>query len=524
MTKTYDFCIIGGGHNGLTAAAYAARSGKKTIILEALPRIGGFCTTSNYAPDAPNVKISPHALDHVLVKVEPSIITELDLENYGLEYYEVDPFGGYVASDGTQVAFRRDVGATCRSIAEFSPNDAKNYRAFVERGQTLWSLMLPYMMGHPIRPTLSTIGKTLAAAWRGRKNLMGAGRIAMRSGAALIEETFEHPYMKAALANLGASAGLPLNAPASGLLCAVLALQHEHGVYRPKGGSGALPMALEKFVVAHNGEIRTNASVTRLRAEDDSVAVTIGDNETISAKKVIAAIEPRTFAEKIIGLECLPEKTKKELRGLRQNANNIAMGSISLVLNGRPKLAGRSNNDELLGASIYVAESFESVQAAVLSAQTGKLPDPLPVWMVTPSVLDDTLVPNDQEKHVIYGYLPVLPFKRTETMKSEGEYRQEIKGRALTALESIAPGITDQVDTAIVHTPADLEGWSYGNAYGPYHADLSFDQLGPWRPFPSFAGYKTPLKNVYHSGAGAHPLGTINGWSGRSAAKLALRH
>lgn len=521
MSVDYDFCIIGGGHNGLTAAAYVAQAGKSVILLEALPRLGGFCTTDSYVPGAPDARISPHALDHILVNVEPSIVTELGLKEHGLEYYEVDPFGGYVARDGTQLTLWRSVEETCRSIAAFSPRDAENYRLFVERGKTLWGMMIPYMMGHPSKPTLATIRKMAGAGWRGRKHMAGAARIALRSCSSFLDETFEHPYTKTMLANLGASAGLPLNAPASGLLCAVLALQHEHGVYRPIGGSGALPAALETCIRTHCGEVETDAPVRDLEVQSDAIAITFGEDRRIRAGKVIAAIEPRSFAEKIIGLENLPEKTRGELRGLRQNASNMAMGSVSIVLNGRPRLRGQRNDDALLGASIYVADGLKDVEAAVLSCQNGELPDPLPVWMVTPSVLDPSLVPEGSDRQVIYAFLPVLPFRRAEQGDPDA-YRDTIKTRALATLEGIAPGISAQVDAASVHTAADLEGWSYGNPYGAFHADISLDQMGPFRPFPSFAGYKTPLRNVYHAGAGAHPFGTINGWSGRSAARLAL--
>ena len=74
---------------------------------------------------------------------------------------------------------------------------------------------------------------------------------------------------------------------------------------------------------------------------------------------------------------------------------------------------------------------------------------------------------------------------------------------------------------AHAQSPDDLA--SHVHKGNIYHADNTMAQFGPWRPTPSLSGYRTPVDGLWHTGAGAHPIGTVNGWSGRTTARTILK-
>ncbi len=515
----YDVVVIGGGHNGLTAAAYLARAGRRVLLVEALDRLGGFCTTDAYIPDAPGFRFSPHAMDHVLMAVEPSVAHELELARFGLDYFSVDPFGGWVDCDGQRIFLWRDLDRTVASIAAISPPDAAAYRLLIEQGRVLWSVALPYLMDHPTRPSRRTLWTILRAAWRARGALLGVGRLAIQPAQTMVAERFEHPAIASLMLNLAASGGVPIDGAGSAILATVLALEHDHGVLRPRGGSGVLIDALAACVRHHGGEILLGTPVDRIATQDDAVSGVTIAGRLVTADAVLAAIDPVALATRLVGLDRLPKATGREIAGVGQYRANLAMGAIGARLAELPMLPGLQTTPAALGGTLYLGPSADGIANAVRQARGGAVPDELPVWLIVPSAVDVSLVPPGREQ-TAYLYLPVLPHRLGGA--DWAARRSDLRAAAFATVERHLPGFTALVVSSFVHTPDDLVGWSHGTTGGPYHVDLSLDQLGPWRPWPSFAGYRTPIRGLYHAGAGAHPLGTLNGWSGRSAARLLL--
>jgi beta-carotene ketolase (CrtO type) len=517
--ERYDVIVIGAGHNGLTAAAFLARAGRRVLVVEALERLGGFCTTDAYIPDAENFRFSPHAMDHVLMAVEPSVATELELVRFGLDYFEIDPFGGWIDRDGQSIVLWRDLDRTVAALAKISPADAAAYKTLIEQGRALWSVALPYLMDHPTRPSRRTLWTIARAAWRARGGLLPVGRLAVQPAQAMISERFAHPAIASLLLNLAASGGIPVDAAGSGILATVLALEHDYGVLRPRGGSGKLISALADCVRHHGGEIVVNTPAERILIRDGAAVGVALNGHTLPAKAVLAAIDPVTLATRLVGLDNLPESTRREISGVGQYRANLAMGAIGARLSARPALSGSDAPPMLLGATLYLGPSATGIGDAVRQARGGDIPRDLPVWLILPSVSDPSLAPPGPEQ-TAYLYLPILPHQLSGSDWTRR--RDDLRAAALATVDRHLPGFTDLVVSTFVHTPDDLVRWSHGTTGGPYHVDLSLDQLGPWRPWPSFAGYRTPVRGLYHAGAGAHPLGTLNGWSGRSAARLLL--
>jgi phytoene dehydrogenase-like protein len=516
----YDTIVVGGGHNGLTAAAYLAQAGQRVLVLEALARLGGFCTTDTYLPNAPGFAFSPHALDHVLTGVPPSIVTELHLARFGLDYIEIDPFGGWIGPDGTRLVLWRDLPKTVAAIAQLSLPDAAAYQLLIDQGRALWRIAIPYLMDHPTRPSWRTIAQILRAALASRGQWLNVARLALQPASAMIASRFTHPALRSLLTNLAASGGIPVDATGSAILATVLAIEHDYGVHRPRGGSGAFIDALAACTRHHGGDIRTGAPVDQILIDQNTATGVLCRGQPITARAVLAAMDPVSLSERLIGAGRLPPAACRELSGIGQFRPNLGMGAIGACLTQAPTLPD-STPQAFLAASLYLGPDDAGIAQAVAEARAGHIPAQLPVWLVLPSIADRSLVPPGSSGETLYAYLPVLP--RHLAAGAWADARNDLYQRAKATLDHHLPGLSNLVRAHFVHTPDDLALWSHDSRGGPYHADLSLDQLGPWRPVPSFSGYRTPVRSLYHAGAGAHPLGTLNGWSGRSAARLILK-
>src|SRR5581483_8598447 len=183
--SSYDVIVAGGGHNGLTCAAYLARAGKRVLVLEQRDVVGGFCTTEETVPEAPGFRMSRFAAELSTGTIPPTVDAELQLEHEGLRWVHPDPFYAYLAPNGHSIGFWRDVARTCAEIAVFSRRDADASRTFNAIMTALWETVAPYMQGHPTRPAPRTLARMLRAAARGRSHLAEANRMMMSSPGAV---------------------------------------------------------------------------------------------------------------------------------------------------------------------------------------------------------------------------------------------------------------------------------------------------------------------------------------------------
>jgi phytoene dehydrogenase-like protein len=163
---------------------------------------------------------------------------------------------------------------------------------------------------------------------------------------------------------------------------------------------------------------------------------------------------------------------------------------------------------------------MEYIYRAQLASMQGELPDEVPMAPMMPSFVDRTQVPAGSEGETLYVYLPSVP-----NHLSDGRDWDDVKDKymehILDVFDGYAPGLADSVIGTYVKTPKTLGGQATGGNL--IHADMTLSQFGPWRPTPSLAGYRTPVKQLWHTAAGAHPMGALNGWSGRTTARLVHR-
>ena len=522
LMKKYDQIIIGGGTNGLTAAAYLAKAGKRILVVEARDIVGGYCTTEELVPSAPGFKFNPTSLDHVMLMVEPSVVTDLGLAQYGLRYLEVDPFYSYIRSDGFVLRFWRDHRKTVAEIAKFSPRDADAYDQMTRALGALWHVGFPYLMGHPTRPKVSSLLQCAKRAWDERSVLMQAVRMVMMSPLDIITQKFESEEMRTALAVFGASNCSPLDFPGTGIIMAAMALQHRYGVYRAIGGGGEFPKALVELILAYHGEVLTGSPVRQLIIENSRVrGIQLSDGQEHFSEIIIGAISPKLLFNSLVSPQHVPEKIREEISAISVCGSNINSMTGGVAFARRPVWkADPSGTAELLGSSILVGEDLPSICKWISEAEAGRIGKNPPGWFITPSVQDRTLIPEGNEGDAMYVFLPAVSNQLTDGAHWEN-HKEDVFRSALDLLYSRVSELRQEEIGRFCVSPNELANFSY-QCHHPFHTDMSLSQMGPWRPTPSLSGYGTPIKGLFHAGAGAHPMGTVNGWSGRTVAKMVI--
>ncbi|MFW6234390.1 MAG: phytoene desaturase family protein, partial [Spirochaetota bacterium] len=279
-----DVIIVGSGHNGLVTGAYLAKWGYKVAVFERRDTIGGaVCTEDMFGGFKMDVGGSAHFMIH-----HTPIVSDLELDAYGLEYIPLDPFMSAPFEDGTSRSFYQDLDRTCESIARVSDRDAEAYRAFIRQWQPLNEGIFEFFQKEP---TFSNIGKTFMFR---RIHERGADRIDMlrkifQSYGKLLSDTFESEKMRAALSWWGAQSGPPPTDTVTSEFVAWHSVVHTKGPARPRGGSGMLTQALAAYIRDHGGEVHAGAPVSRILVEDGRAAgIQLENGERYTSRRVVS--------------------------------------------------------------------------------------------------------------------------------------------------------------------------------------------------------------------------------------------
>jgi beta-carotene ketolase (CrtO type) len=536
--ERYDVIIIGAGHNALVCAAYLLKAGYSVLLLEKNAIPGGASTTEELMPDtAPGFKFNPCAIDHIFIHLGP-VIQELELGKYGLEYLFCDPVIFCPHPDGKYFFAHRSVEQTCVEIARYSPRDAGKYAEFIDFWQRVIGMLTP-MFNAPPKSVVDMAGNYDIAKLKDLFSLVGSSnktldfvRTMFTSPLDIIEEYFDSEFLKAPLARLAAELSTPPSQKNMAVGSIMMALRHNPGMARPKGGTGALVQALVRCVQALGGDIRTEQQVKQVLVDNgQSVGVRLTNGQEYRANVgVVSSLDAqRLFLQLMDERDVNAADAELRERVARRITNhNEAILKIDCALSELPRFVNHNHRDEYWMGSVLIADSVAQVELAHTDPNIGRIPlDDPSMYVVVPTMRDPSMAPEGQHTLWIEYFVPYQIAGAEGTgLHGTGwtdELKNRVADRVLDKLADYAPNVKSAIIARHIESPPELEqriGVSKGNYY---HLDMTFDQMMFFRPLPELANYRTPIKGLFLTGAGTHPGGSISGMPGRNCARVILK-
>lgn len=536
--QEYDVVIIGAGHNGLVCAAYLLKAGYSVLLLEKRSVPGGAATTEECIPkEAPGFKFNLCAIDHEFIHLGP-VVEELELTKYGLEYLECDPVVFCPHPDGKYFLAHKSLEKTCAEIARYSERDAQKYAEFTDYWQRALGAMIP-MFNAPPKSIIDIFGNYDAKKLKDLFSVIGSPsktldfvRNMMTSAEDLLNEWFDSEFLKAPLARLSSELGAPPSQKTIAIGAIMMAMRHDPGMARPRGGTGALVQALVNLVTSKGGVILTDQHVEKVLIDDGkAVGVRVAGNTEYRAKYgVISNIDAQRLFLQMTDksdIDAVDADLWERLERRIVN-NNETILKIDLALDEPLRFPFHAHKDEYLIGSILIADSVAHVEQAHSKCTLGEIPDADPsMYVVMPSALDPTLAPPGKHTLWIEFFAPYQIAGAEGTgLKGTGwtdELKNKVADRVIDKLATYAPNVKPATIARRVESPAEL-GERLGARKGNYyHIDMTLDQMIFFRPLPELANYKTPIDNLFLTGAGTHPGGSISGMPGRNCARVFLQ-
>ncbi len=525
MGHTYDAVVVGGGHNGLVTAAYLARSGRKTLVLEARELVGGCAVTEEIWP---GYQVSTGA--YLTSLLQERIVRELDLPRFGYRVDAKDPAFFSPFPDRRYMFMWQDRARTVAEISKFSARDAARYPAYEDHLERLAQVVEGLLLTPPPPFPPSSVSAwieylKLGGRLRGlsRAEISGLVKIFTQSAADFLADWFESPELMVTLATdgvIGANGG-PRSAGTAYILlhhCMGSVAGHRGLWGFVRGGMGAVSNAIAEAARAAGAEIRTNAPVDHIVVREGRAAgVVLETGEEIAAKLVASNCDPKRTFLKLLDPAVLDPEFLDSIRRFRCEGTSL---KINLALNGLPDfkaLPGTPGPQH--GATMHICPSIDYVERAWDHAKYGRPSESPLLEMTIPTMYDGTLAPPG--KHIMGVFLQYAPYTLTEGTWEE--CREPFYQRVIQIISEYAPNIRDIIIDKQVLTPVDLErrfGISGGNIF---HGEMSLDQMFVMRPVAGWARYRMPIEGLWLCGSGAHPGGGVMGAPGYNAAKRILK-
>jgi phytoene dehydrogenase-like protein len=519
MAIARDAVIVGGGHNGLVAAAYLAKNGLDTLVCERREVVGGAAVSEH--PFGPEYTVT--SLSYVVSLMSPDLVRDLRLASHG---YHVYPQGPYFAprTDGRALRLPHDPAARREEIAAFSASDAAaydSYEAYLDgMGAILGPLLdeIPPRLGSRRPQDLWRQGLLLRHLRKlDTRAAVDATRLLTGSIADLIDRYFTSDAVRGVLSVsgvIGTWAG-----PRSSGTAYVMLHHHIGGVDGqagawgfPRGGMGGVTSALAAAARSFGAEIRTGAEVARIRTSGGRVmGVTLASGEEVDAGVVVTTAHPQISFLRLLDPAALPPDFVAEIKAWQTRSGTV---KINVALDRLPEFTSRPGFDpQVHGGTIVLAESLDDVEGAFQEAVTGR-PSSRPFADICiPSVFDDSLAPEGQ--HVMSMFTQWVP--HTYADNPDETALAAYADRVFARMEAVAPGFTGSVLHRQVIGPHQMQQ-EYGLVGGNiFHGELSLGQMFHARPAAGYADFRTPVRGLYQAGSATHGGGGVTGIPGRNA-------
>jgi len=525
MATEYDAIIIGGGHNGLVCAAYLAKAGRKVLVLERRPVLGGAAVSEEVYPGFTYTVCS-----YVVSLLRPYIIRDLELVKHGLQLTPLEC--SYTPeADGPGLCRWPDPHRTREEISRLSRKDAEIYPEFGKA------------MGRLARFAKEIIDKPAPdpASWRPSDlmQLLGLGRrfrdlgddlgaiqfkLSTMSAVDFLDEWFESDTLKSPMSVSGIiGTMLGVRSPGTAYVLLHHYMGEIDGASRAwafaKGGNGEVSMSIARSAMSFGAEIRTEAPVHKVLVKNGRATGVVLDNgDEIRAKTVISSCDPRMTFLRFVGEEHLPDAFATGIKRFKFRGSS---GKVNLALDRFPEFKDRPGIGPHVMGDIAICPSIDYLERAYDDAKYGDFSKRPYMNIVFPSLLDPGMAPEG--KHVASIFVQYAPYHIKEGPENWPSRREAFGDAVIDTLSEYCPTLKDSILHRQVLTPWDLEqefGLAEGNIF---HGELSLEQLLFQRPTSGWARYSTPVRNLWLCGSGAHPGGGVMGAPGAMAAKMMLQ-
>ncbi|HEX2358198.1 MAG TPA: NAD(P)/FAD-dependent oxidoreductase [Solirubrobacterales bacterium] len=522
--SSFDAVVVGGGHNGLTAAAYLARAGLEVCVLERREILGGACVTEEVWPGKRVSRAS-----YVVSMLQPKVVNDLDLARHGYRAIPLDP--AYVAlTEQGPIFFHNDAAGTAASIAKQSLADAEAYEPFEELMFRAAAFVRPMMLKAPPAPgskAPADIAALLREAGRiggmSKREVAELVRMFTLSVGDLLDDYFELDGLKGSMAStgvVGVWAGPRTPGTAYNLLHHALGeLDGIEGAWgQVIGGMGAISEAIAASAETAGAEIRTGAEVASIDVRDGrTVGVTLASGDTITAPIVASGAHPKTTVLDLAGAEHFPEEVAGDMRRYRTRGGSV---KINMVLSEPPRYENVTATEQemMMSAGVNLCPSIDYLERAWQDATLGKPAENPYVEAELPSHVDSTL--TDDGSYVMTMFTQYGP--PGEEAWGDGA-RERYADACIEHLGRYAPNVPGAIVEREVLAPPDLER-IFGLVDGSiFQGEQDLAQMAFMRPVPQLAQYATPVHGLYLCGAGTHPGGGVMAASGHNAAQRILK-
>ena len=532
-SNQYEAIIIGGGHNGLVAAAYLARAGKKVVVLERRHIVGGAAVTEEIFPGFKFTEFS-----YVVSLLRPEIIRDLELPKHGLKILPLP--GTFTPMDGGRrgdyLAAWDDHDLTRREIYRHSPKDAEAYDEYARVMARAAKAIKPIINLIPPDPSslhprdlfnLLKVGRYAASL--SEKELYLIAKLATQSSADLLEEWFETDALKGTKAASGIiGTFLGPRSPGTAYVLLHHYMGEIDGAFRAwgfaKGGSGGVSGSILNAAKALGADIRVNTSVQQVIVKyGRAVGVALENGDELHSKVVMSAADPKRTFLQFVEPKYFPDEFVTSIQNFRVRGSS---GKVNIALSELPQFTALPDEAALYRGAVSISPSIDYIERAYDDAKYRHISKRPYLDMIFSSMIDPDMAPPGQ--HVLSCFVQYAPYDLEggwdpSPGSGQAHPRDQLGEAVISTIEEYAPNIRKCIVGMQIITPKDIErivGITGGNIF---HGELLLHQIFFLRPVPQWADFRTPLKGYYFGAAGAHPGGGVMGAAGMLAAKEILK-